>query len=115
LYRFTFISDSIQTNKDGLMFDDLHFEDWAEGIQEAAGQNLITVDPNPVTDELVIHSTNTSEVRKIRIFEPTGRIVLEDSHFKSGAIDVRHLNAGLYLLQCEDEKGRRWESRIVKE
>ena len=115
LYRFTFISDSIQTNKDGLMFDDLHFEDWAEGIQEAGGQNLISVDPNPVTDELIIHSTKNANDEKIRIFEPTGRIVLEDPHFKGGAIDVRHLYAGLYLLQYEDEKGRRWESKIVKE
>lgn len=33
-YRFTFISDSVNTNKDGLMFDDLMFEDFMEGIEE---------------------------------------------------------------------------------
>lgn len=28
LYRFSFLSDSFNSNKDGLMFDDLHFEDF---------------------------------------------------------------------------------------
>lgn len=59
LYKFTFISDGIQTNKDGLMYDDLHFEDWVEGIEEV-GYDLIKSKcfPNPVKDELVISFDN---------------------------------------------------------
>ncbi len=32
LFRFSFISDSIDNQKDGLMFDNIRFMDFTEGI-----------------------------------------------------------------------------------
>ena len=61
-YRFTFISDSIDNNKSGLMFDDLHFEDSFEyGIQEQ-GFSVIksTCYPNPTRNQLTIEFENTN-------------------------------------------------------
>ena len=60
LYRFTFISDSTQTNKDGLMFDDFHFEDWVESISEFESENLITLTPIPASDKLKVKRKNIS-------------------------------------------------------
>lgn len=102
LYRFTFISDSIQTNKDGLMFDDLHFEDWSEGVQEIRNDNLISISPNPVSNELTIHASRTADNEKIQILNSTGRIILDNSHFTGSAIDTRQLKNGIYLLRYSD-------------
>jgi hypothetical protein len=33
-YRFTFISDNVNTSKDGLMFDNFIFQDFIEGLEE---------------------------------------------------------------------------------
>lgn len=55
-YRFTFISDNIHTNKDGLMFDSFIFEDWVENIEE---------------------NSKNSNPKLIRIVDITGRVTEE--------------------------------------
>lgn len=104
LYRFTFISDSIQTNKDGLMFDDLHFEDWIEGIEEIQNDNLITIFPNPTAEELFIKQNTKTDKQSIQVFDFTGQLVLENLNFSGQTIDTRQLNNGVYLLKYSDTK-----------
>jgi hypothetical protein len=104
LYRFTFISDSIQTNKDGLMFDNLHFEDWVEGIEEIQNDNLISIFPNPASDELRIHRTKVSANQRIQILNYTGQVLYSNSNFIEEAIDIRQLTNGTYLLKYSDSK-----------
>ena len=99
LYRFTFISDSIQSNKDGLMFDDLIFNDWAEDISEIKKDNLISISPNPATNELRIYRTNTSDKERIQIMNYTGLTLFDISHFTGESIDIRELRNGIYLLK----------------
>jgi hypothetical protein len=91
LYRFTFISDSIQTNKDGLMFDNLHFEDWTEGIQEVQNNRLISISPNPTSDELIIHRTKVSNNSRIQILNYTGQVLYDNSDFIGEPINTRQL------------------------
>jgi hypothetical protein len=104
LFRFTFISDSIQTNKDGLMFDNLHFEDWVEGIEEIQNDNLISISPNPVSDELRIHRTKVSANYRIQILNYTGQILSDNSNFSGETIDTRQLSNGIYLLKYSETK-----------
>jgi hypothetical protein len=104
LYRFTFISDSIQTNKDGLMFDDFHFEDIAEGIDEMENDNLISLYPNPVNDQLSIKTNQTGNPRSIQIMNYEGTIVYDDKKFDGNLIDTHNLISGLYFLRYSDTK-----------
>ena len=104
LYRFTFISDSVQTNKDGLMFDDFHFEDWAEGIAEIQNDNLISISPNPTSDELIFHRTKVSTNSKIQILNYSGQVLYNNSNFIGETIDIRQLSNGIYLLKYSDTK-----------
>jgi len=104
LWRFTFISDSIQTNKDGLMFDDLHFEDYVEGIPEIQNDNLISISPNPTSEELSIHRTKVNGNQTIQIFNYTGQVLYDQTNFKEDLIDTRHLPNGIYLLKYSDTK-----------
>lgn len=114
LYRFTFISDGIQTNKDGLMFDDLHFEDWAEGIDEIQNNNLISIFPNPVTDKLSIYRNNNSNPVEIQIISYLGQAIYSDYNFSRDYIDTGNLMNGIYFLKYSDKETFAIKKFIVK-
>lgn len=104
LYRFTFISDNIQTNKDGIMFDDLHFEDWIEGIEENQNDDLISILPNPSSDYITVKCINSNEKQTILIYSFTGQQVFKNNNFKKEKIDTRQLDNGIYLLKYSEGK-----------
>ncbi|MBK6621334.1 MAG: T9SS type A sorting domain-containing protein [Saprospirales bacterium] len=99
LYRFTFISDSIQTGKDGLMFDDLHFEDWLEGTHEIQNDKLISIAPNPVSDNLAILRPPENGREWVQVFDCNGRLLFDNDDFRGEHIDVRLFRDGLYYLR----------------
>ena len=99
IYRFTFISDSVQTFKDGLMFDDFHFEDYAEGIEEVHNNNLLSIYPNPAGNHLSININSVSSTQSIQIINHQGEVVYNNPKFTSTAIDVSSLPNGLYFLR----------------
>jgi len=104
LYRFNFISDSVQTNKDGLMFDDLQFEDWIEGVPEIQNDNLIKLFPNPTSDVLRINSANLSDYSSVQIFNYLGQVMYDNPKFNEETIETRFLPNGIYLLKYSDLK-----------
>ena len=99
LWRFTFISDNIQTNKDGLMFDNLYFEDYVEGIPEIQNDNLISISPNPTSNELRIYKSNVSDSQKVQVLNYRGQVLYDNSNFIGDMIDIRQLPNGIYLLK----------------
>ena len=99
LWRFTFISDSIQTNKDGLMFDNFYFEDYVEGIPEIQNDNLISISPNPTSNELRIYKSNVSDSQKVQVLNYRGQVLYDNSNFIGDMIDIRQLPNGIYLLK----------------
>lgn len=104
LYRYTFISDSIQTNKDGLMFDDLHFEDWSEGIEYIQNNNLISIYPNPAHNIITIRRENTNYQQSIQIINCLGEVLFKHDNFIKDFIDVSEFQNGIYFLQYETER-----------
>jgi len=104
LYRFTFISDSIQTNKDGLMFDNFHFEDYIEDIPEIQNDNLISVFPNPADEFLFIQKANSSDQQIVQLFDYAGQTIYDNQNYNGKSIDTRKLINGIYLLKYSDTK-----------
>lgn len=104
LYRFTFVSDGTQTNKDGLMFDDFHFVDYIEGIDEKFNDNLITIYPNPVSKELTIKRNALCDDYIIQIFDSKGQLVDINTNCIEDIIDIQQLKNGIYLLKYSDTK-----------
>lgn len=114
LYRFTFISDSFQTNKNGLMFDDLYFDDWIEGIEQIQNDNLISISPNPSSENLFIHGVIGSDKSFIQVFDYTGNMVYENKNFRGNNIDTRNLQNGFYLLKYSDSKNLSIKKFVVQ-
>lgn len=105
MYRFTFISDTIDTHKDGLMFDNLFFEDWTEDVPTITNTNhIISLYPNPATNSIHIQSpTNTSQ-KRLHILNYTGALIKEINNFTGNEIDVSYLPPGIYMLKYTDEQ-----------
>ena len=109
LFRFTFISDNIQTNKDGLMFDDLHFEDWVEGIEEVGFQLIKSkCFPNPANNELnITFDQEQNNYLDIYVYSILG---VEIYHSKSNSntinISVSEFAKGNYFYKIVDTKNK---------
>ncbi len=101
-YRFTFISDGDQSNKDGLMFDDIHFEDWAENVAEIKNDHLISIYPNPTSNALNIKSNSTEQKGTIRIMNCNGQLMQQDANFSGNTLDTKALPNGIYSLYYSD-------------
>lgn len=104
LYRFTFISDSIQTNKDGWIMDDFLFHDFWEGIQEIQNDNIISIYPNPTSRLLTIHRSKSNRKQTIQITNLTGQVVYNNQDFIGDNIELREINNGIYFLKYSDSK-----------
>jgi hypothetical protein len=88
-------------------------------IAEQATELHVCIYPNPTSDRLYISFRSGTEPTGIfkvidsagsvvRVFSPGGRSEEID-------LDVRDLKVGLYLLQYEDVKGKRWAEKFMKE
>jgi hypothetical protein len=104
LYRFSFVSDGIDTQKDGLMFDNLHFEDWAEGIPDPENSSGIKIYPNPVSDYCFLELKEITNSCNIEIVDTRGRVMISIHGYHNESIDLRHLPAGIYSARVTDGK-----------
>lgn len=99
LYRFTFISDGIDTQKDGLMFDNFHFEDWAEGEREYHQSASLSISPNPVNHFGRIDFDKSKHSYNLEIFNLQGKCVIRIQDYQSEIIDFSQLPEGMYLAK----------------
>ena len=89
-------------------------------IPVPAGKMSFTIYPNPVHSNLFIHNeTGNSFIRGIKIFDPAGRLVRENS-FAAGTmtedrmVDLSDLPPGIYLLEFTDDHNIRYSDKISK-
>jgi hypothetical protein len=113
LFRFTFISDSIQTNKAGLMFDDLYFDDYYEGIPEFQ-YNLSLVSPNPFSQSTRISFNQSYNNIALEVYNLQGQLVAQDHYENSKGIvfERKGLSEGMYFLKLRLD-GKRVETRKI--
>jgi hypothetical protein len=118
-YKFTFISDGISNQGDGLMYDNLHFEDWWEITEEHPTNNIFsTTYPNPATNDLTIDYENSShQPFKLSLYNIDGKlifttIIIEDRYL----LNTNELISGIYLYQLNklDSKELTWGKIIIE-
>ncbi len=73
------------------------------GISEILGDdNLISIYPNPVNENLFIQKSKLSNSASVQVFKYTGQLVLEIKNFKEENIDTQNLQNGFYVLKYSD-------------
>lgn len=98
--RFTFISDSIQTNKDGWMIDNIGINQYTESVADVSNNNLISIYPNPAKEHIYIKANyNYYAVPKVTIYDRLGRVVLAEQNVPSNNYLSIDLPNGVYTLK----------------
>jgi len=116
MYRFNFVSDSAQSNKDGWMIDDIYF---TSGVCGGIGQhyshayNQTRVFPNPATDKIsVIFSEN--QLSTIKILNIQGQLIKTIKASGNTTIDISSLAKGIYFLEIMTDNGVEVK-KVIKE
>lgn len=113
LYRFTFISDENNTNKDGWILDDFRFEDIWEKVTEVNNNDNIRIYPNPSHGYLRIQIDDIEEFNyNVNIIDNTGRIIYE-KNIVSSNISLNLPNGLYYVWICNGVN--RYVNKIVIE
>lgn len=100
LIRITYITDSLNIDRDGWMIDDISINDmWEAGIKENSDNNSIQIFPNPAKNFLNIITYKEYVKAKIQIIDITGKIVYIDDYYNKDVIDISELKNGLYILK----------------
>ncbi len=113
LFRFSFISDNKQTNKDGLMFDDIRIEDADEGILELKNNNFINIYPDPANEKLNYECNSKNIPHKIQLINSLGQVVYEKKVMNGEVIDLRNFPSGNYQLKYSDNKHYTFKSFVI--
>ncbi len=103
LFRFTFFSDNIQTNKDGLMFDNIQIDDCGEGIEELSYDFINSkIFPNPVNNNVLIEFDNKNNSSfEITLLNNSGKVVrnITDIRQSTVNINIQELSSGIYFYK----------------
>lgn len=120
-YRFTFISDDIQDNLGGLMFDNICFSSFVEGISEQRFLPLkSTIFPNPSKDNFSIEFENPENLNyHIAVYNSNSVMQFIDNNVNTGSynIDAKKLMPGIYFYKLTNPVTfrRSWGKFIVIE
>ncbi|MBM3405289.1 MAG: T9SS type A sorting domain-containing protein [Bacteroidetes bacterium] len=107
LYRFSFFSDDIFDNRDGLMYDELIFADWYEGFPEYDKLRLSYCHPNPVSGQVTITIGKPFALGKMMIFSLQGKLVGESEMDGSGSVTFSTASypPGVYFYRFISDQG----------
>jgi hypothetical protein len=115
-FRFVFSSDSIQTNKEGWMIGHMFLSlgcSMCLGIHEPGKDALISMFPNPATDNLTIETPTHSTIQILNI---QGQLIkslaasgaktnVDHVGWSSWVGNVWSIPAGVYIVQVRTDKG----------
>ncbi|MBA2610426.1 MAG: T9SS type A sorting domain-containing protein [Bacteroidetes bacterium] len=76
------------------------------GLKEQLQDNIVSVFPNPVQNELKININNNSLEYKLDVYSPEGKLVYSEKSSRSAlSIDVSAFSAGLYSIRILTNTG----------
>ncbi|MFC2086259.1 T9SS type A sorting domain-containing protein [Bacteroidota bacterium] len=119
LYRFTFQSDSIAENLGGIMYDDICFWEFIEGVTETRFKPLKSnIYPNPSNDIFTIEFENPDfGVFQLAVYNDQSKLVFSNEYVADNEtiINSKQLAPGIYFYKLTNPKTlqRSWGKFIV--
>lgn len=120
LFRFTFTSDDTQDNLGGLMYDDICFWEFIEGISETRFMPIRTsIFPNPSKDFFTINFENPrSDFFELAVYDEQSHRVITKENIggKSFFLNAASLKPGIYFYKLTNNnlKERGWGKMVVE-
>jgi hypothetical protein len=120
-FRFTFSSDNIPENLDGLMYDDICFYQMIEGISEIHFKPLETsIYPNPSSSNFTIKFKNLKyDSFQLNIYNARSNLMISKDGIPGTTVEFEkeNLPAGIYFykLTNNNRNERGWGKFIVTE
>jgi hypothetical protein len=120
IYRISFISDSIAENKNGLMFDELCFHDFVEGISEIRFTPIKSkIFPNPSGKMLTIAYENPqSDLFQLAVYDIHSKLMLKRDNVPGNSIqiDAGQFKPGIYVYKLTNMKvpKRSWGKFVIE-
>ncbi len=115
MIRFRFVSDGINTNKEGWMIDDIVFRgyDVVGNINDLPGSKIL-IFPQPA-DEYVNIDLGNKQFRELTfsIYELTGRLV-KNQKVINKKVNVSGLNPGVYVYRISSQDKILARGKLVK-
>ena len=104
-YRYTFVSDSIQTNQEGWMLDNIQLIAHTEGIQDNRYLDDINIYPNPATDKITIEILGAIKETILAIVDIEGQLLItQQINELKTQIDINTLPSGVYFVRLTNDK-----------
>ena len=98
-YRFTFVTDSIETNQHGWMLDDLMLIAHTEGIKDNGPLEDITIYPNPASNVITVSSKTFTGNNDVLVYDILGQLRLHKFvNNTQKDIDISSLSKGIYMV-----------------
>lgn len=108
-FKFTFYSDSIQTNKAGFSLNIVNVSALFEGINSKLAQKELEINPNPSSGIINIINLPQQKFSNVEIYSIHGELLHAYTLMGQGEIDITNLPAGIYLLKSGNK-----HKRIIK-
>ena len=100
LFRFTFITDSFVSGKDGWIIDDIYMVYAYSHVPQVQNNNLITLYPNPSKGNIYIHSNQqNSESASVSVLNMKGQEVYRSDNLAANGYLNLPLPNGVYTLK----------------
>jgi Secretion system C-terminal sorting domain len=112
--RFTFSSDSIETNKAGWAIRAFAARGIYEGVEEIRNESLITLYPNPADDILAIKTLLWGARGSIEIYTAQGQMVYANDNFNDEMISTKDFLNGIYYLKYKNAETYDIEKFVVQ-
>lgn len=104
LLKFTFVSDSTETNRDGLIFDDFVIMDWWESVDDPS-KTPVDIYPNPAASQLRVRSPEEGTLFITDLFGKTQCSINIEEVGKEANLDLSALSSGFYIYTYRTRKG----------
>ena len=80
-----------------------------------ANNNDVKVYPNPVKDDLNIIAPTGKNIKEIKLFDTSGKVVLHQNKLSQNPINVSQLPKGLYIVEVILNNDTKVTKKIIKE